>query len=103
MKHLRVGVKRGAFDEATCQKRFDEWKQAKTAGTEAFAKKLADDKKAAAQKALEEEKKTNEAIARRLQRRRLLPLLLRLRPRLLRLQRRLLLRRHPLRHKASSF
>ena len=57
MKHLRVGVKRGAFDEATCQKRFDEWKQAKTAGTEAFAKKLAD------QKALEEEKKTNEAIA----------------------------------------
>ena len=63
MKHLRVGVKRGAFDEATCQKRFDEWKQAKTAGTEAFAKKLADDKKAAAQKALEEEKKTNEAIA----------------------------------------
>ena len=63
MKHLRVGVKRGAFDEATCQKRFDEWKQAKTAGTEAFAKKLADDKKSAAQKALEEEKKTNEAIA----------------------------------------
>ena len=63
MKHLRVGVKRGAFDEATCQKRFDEWKQAKTAGTEAFAKKLADDKKAAAQKTLEEEKKTNEAIA----------------------------------------
>ena len=53
MKHLRVGVKRGAFDEATCQKRFDEWKQAKAAGTEAFAKKLADDKKAAAQKALE--------------------------------------------------
>ena len=45
MKHLRVGVKRGAFDEATCQKRFDGWKQAKTAGTEAFAKKLADNKK----------------------------------------------------------
>ena len=63
MKHLRGGVRKGAFDEATCQKRFDEWKQAKVAGTEAFAKKLADDKKAAAQKALEEEKKTNEAIA----------------------------------------
>ena len=65
MKHLRGGVKKGAFDEETCQKRFDEWKQTKVAGTEAFAKKLADNKKAAAQKALEEEKKTNEEIAKK--------------------------------------
>lgn len=63
MKHLRGGVKKGAFDEATCQKRFDEWKQKKVAGVEAFEKKLAESKNAAAQKALEEEKKVNEAIA----------------------------------------
>ena len=63
MKHLRVGVKRGAFDEATCQKRFDEWKQAKTAGTEAFAKKLADDKKAAAAAAQAEAAKAAEETA----------------------------------------
>ncbi|WP_277016157.1 30S ribosomal protein S16 [Prevotella corporis] len=63
MKHLRGGVKKGAFDEAACQQKFDAWKQAKVAATEALGKKAAEDKKAAAAKNLEEEKKVNEAIA----------------------------------------
>ena len=65
MKHLRGGVKKGAFDEAACQQKFDAWKQAKVAATEALGKKAAEDKKAAAAKNLEEEKKVNEAIAKK--------------------------------------
>lgn len=65
MKHLRGGVKKGAFDEAACQQKFDAWKQAKVAATEALDKKAAEDKKAAAAKNLEEEKKVNEAIAKK--------------------------------------
>ena len=51
MKHLRGGVKKGAFDEAACQQKFDAWKQTKVAATEAVEKKVSDDKKAAAAKA----------------------------------------------------
>lgn len=65
MKHLRGGVKKGAFDEAACQQKFDAWKQAKVAATEALGKKAAEDKKAAAAKNLEEEKRVNEAIAKK--------------------------------------
>lgn len=65
MKHLRGGVKKGAFDEATAEKKFDAWKQAKTNATEAAEKKAAEDKKAAAAKNLEEEKKVKEAIAKK--------------------------------------
>ncbi|MCI6672462.1 MAG: 30S ribosomal protein S16 [Prevotella sp.] len=65
MKHLRGGVKKGAFDEATCQQKFDAWKQGKVAGVEALAKKNADEKKAKAAKSLEEEKKKNEALAKK--------------------------------------
>ena len=65
IKHLRGGVKKGAFDEATAEKKFDAWKQAKTAAIEAVEKKTADEKKAAAAKNLEEEKKVNEAIAKK--------------------------------------
>ena len=65
MKHLRGGVKKGAFDEAACQQKFDAWKQAKVAATEALGKKAAEDKKAAAAKNLEEEKQVNEAIAKK--------------------------------------
>ncbi|WP_077197285.1 30S ribosomal protein S16 [Prevotella ihumii] len=63
MKHLRGGVKKGAFDEATCQQKYDAWKSGKTAAVEALEKKTADEKKANAAKALEAEKKANEAIA----------------------------------------
>ncbi len=66
MKHLRGGVKKGAFDEAACQQKFEAWKQAKEQKLEAVAKKTADDKKANAQKLLEQEKKTNEAIAKKI-------------------------------------
>jgi len=65
MKHLRGGVKKGAFDEAACQQKFDAWKQAKVAATEAVEKKVTDEKKAAAAQNLEAEKKVNEAIAKK--------------------------------------
>ena len=60
MKHLRGGVKKGAFDEAEAQKRFDAWKNA-TAVRESEAKA----KKEAVAKELEAEKKINEAIAKK--------------------------------------
>ena len=66
MKHLRGGVKKGAFDEAACQQKFDAWKQAKDAATEAVEKKVTDAKKAAAAQNLEAEKKVNEAIAKKI-------------------------------------
>ena len=65
MKHLRGGVKKGAFTEEACQQKFDAWKNAKASVVEATVKKLADAKKAAAQKALEAEKQMNEAIAKK--------------------------------------
>ena len=65
MKHLRGGVKKGAFDEATAQKKFDAWKADKQKGLENVAIEEAKAKKAAAAKALEEEKKVNEAIAKK--------------------------------------
>jgi small subunit ribosomal protein S16 len=63
MKHLRGGVKKGAFDEATAQKKFDAWKADKQKGLDAFYAAEAKAKKEAAAKALEAEKKVNEAIA----------------------------------------
>ncbi len=65
MKHLRGGVAKGAFDEATMQQRFDAWKQQHTAAVEAVANKVADAKKADAKKHLEAEKKVDEAIAKK--------------------------------------
>ena len=65
MKHLKGGVKKGAFDEATCQKKFDEWKAEKTKGIDAVRANDAKAKKDAAKKALDDEKKVNEAIAKK--------------------------------------
>lgn len=65
MKHLRGGVKKGAFDETACQQKFDAWKQSKVAASEAVEKKVADAKKAALAHNLEAEKKVNEAIAKK--------------------------------------
>ncbi|MGP1553537.1 MAG: 30S ribosomal protein S16 [Prevotella intermedia] len=65
MKHLRGGVKKGAFDEATCQQKFDAWKKEKESSKEALEKKAAAEKKANVAKNLEEEKKANEAIAKK--------------------------------------
>jgi len=78
MKHLRGGVKKGAFDEATAQKKFDAWKADKQKGlekiaadvkaekavNEEIAKKVAEKKAAeAAAKAEEEAAKAAEAAA----------------------------------------
>lgn len=65
MKHLRGGVKKGAFDEATAQTKFEAWKADKQKGIEAFESKQAAEKKAAAAARLEAEKKVNEEIAKK--------------------------------------
>ena len=65
MKHLRGGVKKGAFDEAACQKKFDAWKADKQKGLEKVASDEAKAKKDAAAKELAQEKKVNEEIAKK--------------------------------------
>lgn len=65
MKHLRGGVKKGAFDEATCDAKFAAWKDDKQKGLEAFEAKKAVDKKAAEAARLDAEKKVNEEIAKK--------------------------------------
>lgn len=65
MKHLRGGVKKGAFDEATAQAKFEAWKSDKQKGIDAFEAKKAADKKAATEARLEAEKKINEEIAKK--------------------------------------
>ena len=65
MKHLRTGVKKGAFDEATAQAKFEAWKNDKQKGLEAFMAKKEADKKAEAEARLQAEKKINEEIAKK--------------------------------------
>ena len=65
MKHLRGGVKKGAFDEATAQKKFDAWKEEKLKGFDAIREKNEKAKKEVAAKNLEEEKKKKEEIAKK--------------------------------------
>ena len=65
MKHLRGGVKKGAFDEAAAEKKFDAWKENKLKGFEAISEKDAKAKKDALAAAFEAEKKVNEAIAKK--------------------------------------
>ena len=65
MKHLRGGVKKGAFDEATALQKFDAWKQNKLKGFEAIRENEAKAKKDAAAKALEAEKQVNAEIAKK--------------------------------------
>ncbi len=63
MKHLKGGVRKGAFDEAAAQAKFEAWKQKKVAGAEAVKAGEAKAKQAAKAAALEAEKKVNAAIA----------------------------------------
>ena len=63
MKHLRGGVKKGAFDEAEAQKRFDAWKNGADQKVSAVRDAEAKAKKEAAAKELEAEKKAAEAAA----------------------------------------
>ena len=65
MKHLRGGVKKGAFDEAAAQKKFDAWKADKQNGLNKIAEAEAKAKKDAAANALKAEKAVNEAIAKK--------------------------------------
>ncbi|MBR1401559.1 MAG: 30S ribosomal protein S16 [Prevotella sp.] len=63
MKHLRAGVRKGAFDDEAAQRKFDAWKEAKEKGFNAVRDQVAKAKKEIAAKELEAEKKINEAIA----------------------------------------
>ncbi|SES98207.1 30S ribosomal protein S16 [Prevotella sp. kh1p2] len=65
MKHLRGGVKKGAFDEAACQQKFDAWKAGKDQKLNSVRENDVKSKKEAAAKELEAEKKVNEAIAKK--------------------------------------
>lgn len=65
MKHLRGGVKKGAFDEAAMQSKFDAWKQDKDKGLQTRAEIEAQTKKDAVAKELEAEKKINAEIAKK--------------------------------------
>lgn len=65
MKHLLGGVKKGAFDEETAQKKFDAWKADKQKALTATADKEAKAKSEAKAKTLEAEKKVKEAIAKK--------------------------------------
>lgn len=65
MKHLRGGVKKGAFDEAAAQAKFEVWKADKQKTNDAIRQKEEQSKKDAAAKELDAEKKVNEAIAKK--------------------------------------
>ncbi|MBQ6749262.1 MAG: 30S ribosomal protein S16 [Bacteroidaceae bacterium] len=62
-KHLLGGVKKGAFDEATADAKFEAWKKEKEAKAQKTADKKAADKAANKKARLEAEKKVNEAVA----------------------------------------
>ena len=64
-KHLLGGVKKGAFDEATAEAKFNAWKTEKQNKLNAVSEKLASDKKAAYEARIASEKKTNEEIAKK--------------------------------------
>ena len=63
MKHLMGGVKKGAFDEAEAQRRFDAWKAKKEAAVSAVKTSEAAKKDAAAKQRLAEEQAKNQAKA----------------------------------------
>mgnify|MGYP002622649507 CR=1 FL=1 len=58
-KHLLEGVKKGAFDEAEAEKRFNAWKEDKAKKLEALNSKNASAKQSAAKVRLEAETKVN--------------------------------------------
>ena len=65
MKHLRGGVRKGAFDEAAAQAKFEAWKNEKNLKLIQVAEKDAANKKSANASRLEAEKKVNEPIAKK--------------------------------------
>lgn len=65
MKHLNVGVRKGAFDDAAAKAKFEAWKDNKEKGLEAISAKDAEAKKKAEAARFEAEKKVNEEIAKK--------------------------------------
>lgn len=63
MKHLQGGVKKGAFDEAEAQRRFDAWKAQKEQNNAKIVAGMADKKAADAKARLEAEQAKNQAKA----------------------------------------
>ena len=63
MKHLQGGVKKGAFDEAEAQRRFDAWKADKVKKVEAMKSSMADQKVLAAKQRQEDEEAKNKVKA----------------------------------------
>lgn len=63
MKHLQGGVKKGAFDEAEAQRRFDAWKNQKQAAIDKVKVAEADKKAKVAKERLDAEKAKNKAKA----------------------------------------
>lgn len=63
MKHLQGGVKKGAFDEAEAQRRFEAWKQKKQAAVDAAKTSMADAKEQALKQRLADEQAKNQAKA----------------------------------------
>ena len=63
MKHLQGGVKKGAFDEAEAQKRFDAWKAQKQAAIDAQRASMASKKELDVKQRLEAEQAKNQAKA----------------------------------------
>ena len=65
MKHLRGGIKKGAFDEAAAQTKFDAWKAAKAQSNDAVREADVKAAKDAAAAKLEAEKAQNEEQAKK--------------------------------------
>ena len=65
MKHLKAGVKKGAFDDAEAQRKFDAWKESKAKGDDKIRADVAKAKKEAYEKELRAEKAVNETIAKK--------------------------------------
>ena len=63
MKHLQGGVKKGAFDEAEAQRRFEAWKSKKIASVDKVKADMADNKDLALKQLLDAEVATNKAKA----------------------------------------
>lgn len=63
MKHLQGGVKKGAFDEAEAQRRFDAWKSKKQAAVDSLKASMASKKEILEKQRLEEEQAKNKAKA----------------------------------------
>lgn len=66
MKHLKGGVKKGAFDEAACQQKFDAWKSGKEQKLTDVRNAEAKSREELAAKALKQEKSVNETIAKKI-------------------------------------